>query len=146
MPLRILLCFCVSASSLTANALAQEANYLSVDATPDKPVQVSYHASTHKDCTPAPPPTIRVIEPPKSGMLTVRRGEVQTDRIAGCPGLKTPVQVVFYLARVNYNGPDHAKYEVTPESGVAATYDVTITVKSPPAQSAPPVTGGGRFE
>ena len=74
-------------------------------------------------------------------MLTVRRGEVQTDRIAGCPGLKTPVQVVF-TGCVNYTGPDHAKYEVMPESGVVATYDVTITVKSLPAQSVPPVTGG----
>ena len=142
MALRILLFFWLSASRLTATALAQEANYLSVDAVSGKPVQLSYHASTHNDCTPAPPPTIRVIESPKFGMLTVRRGEVQTDRIAGCPGLKTPVQVVFYLARVNYTGLDHAKYEVMPESGVVATYDVTITVKSPPAQSVPPVTGG----
>ena len=46
--------------SLTATAtLAQDANYSSVEATSDKPVQLSYHASAHKNCTPAPQPTIK---------------------------------------------------------------------------------------
>ena len=65
MALRILLFFWLSASRVTPTALAQEANYLSVDAVSAKPAQLSYHASTHNDCTPATTPTIRVIEPPK---------------------------------------------------------------------------------
>jgi hypothetical protein len=139
-PVRTFLFSC-GAASLTATAtLAQDANYSSVNATSEKPVQLSYHASAHKNCTPAPLPTIRVIEAPKSGMLMVRRGELKTDKVTGCPGLKTPVQVVFYLARAGYGGPDHVKYEVTSESGEVATHDVTITVKAAPAQS-PPATG-----
>ena len=84
-------------------------NYTSVDATSDKPVQLGYHASAHKNCTPAPLPTIRVIEAPKSGMLTVRRAVLTTERVAGCPGLKTPAQVVLYLARPGYAGPKMAR-------------------------------------
>ena len=125
---------------IAAHTLAQDANYSSVEATSDKPVQLSYHASAHKNCTPAALPTIRVIESPKSGTLTVRRAVLTTDKVAGCPGLKTPAQAVFYLAHAGYAGPDHVKYEVTTENGEVATYDVTITVKAAPAQS-PPATG-----
>ncbi len=54
------------------------------------------YAEAHKDCTPALLPTIRVIEAPKSGTLTVRVGELKTNQVASCPGLKTPACVVFY--------------------------------------------------
>ena len=122
-------------------ALAQDANYSSVEASSDKPVQLGYHASAHKkNCAPASLPNIRVIEAPKSGTLTVRKAVLTTDMIAGCPGRKTPVEVVLYLAHADYAGPDQVKYEVTSESGAVATYDITITVKAAPAPS-PPATG-----
>jgi len=123
------------AASLTATAaLAQDANYTSVEATSDKPVELSYHASAHKNCTPAAQPMIRVVEAPKSGTLTVRGAVLKTNKVAGCPGLKTPAQVVFYLAHAGYVGPDHVKYQVTSENGEVTTNDVTIVVKAPPAQ------------
>jgi hypothetical protein len=87
------------AAIIVTSALAQPApssNYTSFEATSAKPVQIGYHAEAHKDCTPAPLPTIRVIEAPKSGTLTVRVGELKTNQVAGCPGLKTPARVVFY--------------------------------------------------
>ena len=68
-----------------------------------------------------PLPVVRVIEAPKSGMLTVRRGELKTDQVAGCPGLKIPAQVVFYQARVGATGSDHLVYEVTTPTGEVTT-------------------------
>jgi hypothetical protein len=133
-PLRTLALSGAAASLIATAALAQDVNYTSVEATSGKPLQLSYHASAHKNCTPAPLPTIRVIEAPKSGTLTVRGAVLKTDKIAGCPGLKTPAQVVFYLAHAGYVGPDHVKYEVTSENGEVATNDVTIVVKAAPAQ------------
>jgi len=135
--LRILFLACATASLTATGTLAQDANYSSVEATSEKPVQLSYHASAHKNCTPAPLPTIRVIEAPKSGILTVRKAELTTDKVAGCPAVKVPAQVIFYQARTGYAGPDHVKYEVTSENGEVATYDVTIAVKAVPPQSAP---------
>jgi hypothetical protein len=123
-----------TASLMGVPSLAQSTNYTSVEATSDNPVQLSYHASAHKNCTPAPLPTVRVIEAPKSGTLTVRGAVLKTDKVAGCPGLKTPAQVVFYLARPGYAGPDHVKYEVTSENGEIGAYDVTIGVKAAPHQ------------
>lgn len=118
-------------------ALAQTANYRSVEATAGTPVELSYHASAHKNCTPAPLPTVRVIEAPKSGTLTVRRAVLTTDKIAGCPELKVPAQVVFYQASTGYAGPDHVSYEMTTENGEDAIYDMTITVTAPPATNPP---------
>ena len=62
------------------------------------------------------------------------RGELKTDQIAGCPGLKMPAQVVFYQARTGATGSDHLVYEVTNPTGEVGTYDVTINIKNPPLQ------------
>lgn len=140
-PLRSFIFFCATASLTGTATLAQDANYLSVNAAWDKPVQLTYHASAHKNCTPARLLTIRVIETPTSGTLTIRKLVITTDKVPGCPSLKTPAQVVLYLAHAGCVGPDRAKYEVTSENGEVNTYDVTITVKAPPAHR-PPTTGG----
>jgi hypothetical protein len=97
--------FPLVAAVISTAAFAQPApttNYTSFEASP--PVQLGYYASAHKDCTPAPLPKIRAVGAPKSGTLTVRRGELPTDKIAGCPDLKTSAQIVFYQARA---GSDH---------------------------------------
>jgi hypothetical protein len=87
--LRTLLCAFATASVCVSASLAQDANYTSADALPDKPVQLSYHASANKNnCSPGALPTIRIIEAPKSGRLTVCNAVLTTNRIAGCPQLK----------------------------------------------------------
>ncbi len=119
-------------------------SYTSVEATPDKPVQLSYHASAHRgNCSAVPVPTVRVTEPPKEGALVVREAVLTTDKVAGCPQLKVPAEVVFYQARSGYTGPDHVAYQVTSENGQVATYDVTITVKEGSARSKPIEPGTG---
>jgi hypothetical protein len=138
--------FALVGAILSTVALAQPAptsNYTSFEATSAKPVQLGYYASAQKNCTPAPIPTIRVIEAPKSGTLTVRRGELKTDQIAGCPGLKMPAQVVFYQARAGATGSDHLVYLVTNPTGEVGSYDVTITIKTPPEQVKP--SGGSKI-
>jgi hypothetical protein len=146
MVLRTILFAFATACVCASTTFAEDANYASVDAIPDKPVQLSYHASAHKsNCAPGVAPTVRVIEAPKSGMLAVREAVLTTDKIAGCPALKTPAQVVFYTANTDYAGPDHVKYEVKDENGKVATYDMTITVKAaPPAPSSPNGTTGSQ--
>jgi len=128
----------VAAGFLVATAaLAQSANYASYETTTDKPVQLGYYASAHKNCTPAALPTVRVLEAPKGGVLIVRKGVLATDQVAGCTGLKTPAQIAFYQPRAGYTGPDRVSYEVTSENGDVATYEMTITVKAAPATTPP---------
>jgi hypothetical protein len=144
--LAVLIPLVAAAISISTVALAQPAptsNYTSIEATSDKPVQLSYHGSAHKNCTPAPLPTVRIIEAPKSGILTVRKAVLTTDKIAGCPGLKIPAQVVSYQARAGAAGNDHIVYEVTDFNGEVGTYDVTIKIKEAPEQVRPP--GGSKI-
>ncbi len=121
---------------ISVAALAQTAptsNYTSVEAIPNKALQLGYYASAHKsNCTPAPMPTIRVRQNPKSGLLIVRRATLTTNNVPGCPGLKIPAQVVFYQARGGAAGSDHVVYEVTNANGEVGNYDVSITIKEAP--------------
>ena len=138
-PLAVLFALAAAVISTSIAALAQPAptsNYTSVEAISDKPVQLSYHASAHAaNCTAAALPTVRVTQPPKSGILTVRKAILTTDKVAGCPPIKTPAQVVFYQARAGATGSDHVVYEVTSENGEVGTYDVTINIKEAPKPS-----------
>ena len=126
-----------TAGLVATAAFAQSVKYTSVEAVAGKALQLTYHASVHKDCRPGRIPTVRVIEPPTSGTLTVRAAQLTTPRVPGCPPVKAPAQVIFYEFRVGYAGPDHVKYEVTSENGAVATYDTTIAVKAGPAPSPP---------
>jgi hypothetical protein len=112
---------------LASAALAEgSVSYTSVEATADKPVQLSCHASAHRgNCSGALAQAVRVTEPPKGGALVVRS------------------EVVFYQAHSGYTGPDH---QVTNENGEVATYDVKITVKEGAGPSAPNGRGGERAE
>jgi hypothetical protein len=135
---RTMLLSCALVGFVAAPALGQALNYTSVEAIAGKPVQLTYHADAHKStCTPAPIPTFRVVEPPKNGVLTVRKAVLSTDKIPGCPGLKTPALVVFYQAKEGYSGSDHVSYAVTNAEGQTQGYDVTITVKPVPAGEVP---------
>jgi hypothetical protein len=126
-------CFRVSA------ALAQASNYTSIETTSGTPIRLGYHASAHKNCTPAQLPAIKVSEPPKAGALVVRKGTLATDKVPGCGLIRVPVQVVFYNPRDGYVGPDHVQYEVTNSNGQTTTYDITVTVKAtPPGAAVPP--------
>ena len=134
----MMLLSCALTCFVSVPTLGQETSYTSVEAIAGKPVQLTYHADAHKStCTAAPIPTFRVIEPPKDGVLTVRKAVLTTNKVAGCPGLKTPALVVFYQAKDGYSGPDHVSYAVTNAEGKVQGFDVTITVKAPPAGSAP---------
>jgi hypothetical protein len=115
-------------------AFGQALNYTSVEAVAGKPVQLTYHADAHKStCAPGPVPTLRVVEPPKEGVLTVRQAVLTTDKVVGCPRLKTPALVVFYQAKDGYSGTDHVRYAVMNAQGQTEGYDVTVTVKPPSA-------------
>lgn len=132
--LRTVLALCAIAA-IMPRASAQPApalNYTSYEAIPGKALQIGYYGSANRNCTPAALPTIRVMEAPQSGTLTVRVGSLTTDGINGCPRLKLPVQILFYLARPGVAGRDHLLYTVTSQNGEVGGYDVTIKINPAP--------------
>lgn len=121
-------------------AFAQSANYTSVETIAGVATRIGYYASAKKDCTPAPLPTIRVLKPPKRGILSIKAGAVVTNQLANCPNLKAPAQVLFYQGNADYQGADELVYEVTSSSGEVGVYNVSVTVKEAP-RPAPPTPG-----
>ena len=119
---------------LTSAQPAPSTNYTSFEVESGKTVQVGYYAQAHKDCTPSKLPIIRVVETPALGTLTVRPAELKTDKVANCPELKLPAQVVSYQSRDKTIGSDNVKYSVTYPDGELALYDLTIRIKEPPAR------------
>jgi hypothetical protein len=110
-------------------AFSQSANYKSTETVAGVASQLDYFATGKKDCSPAAPPTVRVITPPKHGLLTIRRGTVTTNKIQNCPNLQTPVNVIFYTGNAGYAGPDEVVYEVTDSKGEVSVYNIAVNVK-----------------
>jgi hypothetical protein len=108
---------------------APSMNYTSFQLVADQPVQLGHYGSGHKDCSAAPLPAIRVVEPPKLGQLTVRRARIVTNEVARCPNLMTGALVVSYRAHIGSAGADHLVYELTAFNGEVGIYDVMIDVK-----------------
>jgi hypothetical protein len=132
---RIVLIAATMVAGIVSGAYGQPApstNYTSIEAEPSKPLQVGYYAQAHKDCSLSKLPIVHVVEAPTLGTLTVRPGELKTDRVPNCPSLKIPAQMVFYQARPKATGSDHVMYSVTYPNGEIALYDVAIHVKEPP--------------
>jgi hypothetical protein len=127
----LLMCVGALASAISPVLSAeppQSTSYSTFEVTAGNRVQLGYYATAKKDCSPAPVPTVRMIEPPRSGTLTVRRGLLSTN-IGGCTGIKIPAQVAFYAARSGTTGKDHLIYEVTNPDGAVNVYDITIEIE-----------------
>lgn len=113
----------------TSSALSQSINYKSAEVLSGVTSQLNFFATGKKDCTSAPPPSIKVITSPKHGLLTIRRGTMTTNKIPYCPSLKIQANVIFYTSNAGYTGPDEIVYEITDAKGEIALYNFTITVK-----------------
>jgi hypothetical protein len=110
------------------SALTAE-NYSSVEAVSGKTLQLNSHASVTKDCSSAPLPTIRLVERPRAGTFTVRRGTLTGAQVGNCRNLNIPAEGVFFTSRPGYVGDDHVVYELITFEGKAEKYDIVITVR-----------------
>lgn len=121
---------CVAASGIPGAAFGQTANYSSQQALQGTPLRLNVHASGNKiTCAPAALPIIKVIEPPTSGTLTIRQGEMTTNKLGNCDRVKLPAQILFYTARSDFIGRDHLVYGLTSANGQGEVFDITIEVK-----------------
>lgn len=122
-----------TSGALPSPGLGQSVSYSSYTVVQDQELRLNVHASGNKaTCAAAPLPAVKVIEPPKSGTLTVRRAELTTDKLAGCPRVKLPAQAVFYRSRSDFIGKDMVVYGVTNAAGGAEVFNITIEVTKGP--------------
>ncbi len=121
----------LAALAIAGPAAAQQQIFRSVDAQPGRQLRLTIAGNVGQDCKPGIPVEIKVLTPPKNGALVVRSGETPAGQLKRCPGLKVPVQAVFYQAKNGYSGPDEVSYEVR-RDGKVTTEVVRITVTDKP--------------
>ena len=126
-----------AASLFAATALAQTTDYTSFDATPGKPVEIGNYAAIGTNCTAGVAPTIKVVEPPKSGTLSVRSGE-RVYSVANCPPIKIRAEVLTYEARDGATGTDRLVYDIVSAAGQVSTKDVTLRLQDTPKPAPAP--------
>jgi hypothetical protein len=73
--MRALVPFAAASVMLAATAFAQTTDFTSFEAVPGKPIEIGNYAAIGNACAAGAPPAIKVVEPPRSGTLSVRAGE-----------------------------------------------------------------------
>ena len=123
-------------ATMAGAQLGPPTKYTTFKAVSGKAVELGNYASANQNCSPGPAPAIHVVEPPKSGTLTVRVAQLTYNNVFGCPPIKMPAQVLTYEARDSGADRDHLIYDVSGAKGEVTIYDVTIEI-APSAKPAP---------
>jgi hypothetical protein len=122
----------VLTSTMAAAQLGPPTKYTSFKAVSGKAIELGNYASANQNCSPGPAPAIHVVEPPKSGTLTVHVAQLTYSNVFGCPPIKMPAQVLTYEARDSGVDRDHLIYDVAGAKGEVTIHDVTIEIAPPP--------------
>jgi hypothetical protein len=93
-----------------------------------KNIQVGLYINVRPDCTSGPLPTIRLVNPPANGTLTIRRGKVNATNYKQCLALEVPGFVAFYKSKADFTGTDVATVEVKYPQGRTEIQRITIAV------------------
>jgi hypothetical protein len=110
-------------------AAQQERVYQSARAASGKEARIAlFGRANAKECKTLLVPEIRVVDPPKHGVLVIRTATVTTNRYQSCGALRIPAQVLFYRSRTGYVGPDSISFIVTFENGMSQEHSIAITV------------------
>jgi hypothetical protein len=93
-----------------------------------KNIQVGLYINVRPDCSSGPLPTIRLVNPPANGTVTIRRGKVNATNYKRCLALEIPGLVAFYKSKTDFTGTDVTTIEVKYPQGRTEIQRITITV------------------
>lgn len=93
-----------------------------------KNIQVGLYINVRPDCTSGPLPTIRLVNPPANGTVTIRRGKVNATNYKQCLALEVPGFVAFYKSKADFTGTDVTTIEVKYPQGRTEIQRITINV------------------
>lgn len=121
----------------TTSAMAQERLFRSVDVAAGKQVRLGMVGNVTPQCTIGPKPELKVLTPPKHGVLALRSGTTKPGMLGRCPKLEVPAEGVFYQAPAGFSGSDELVYQVTRADGRNQVVTVKITVQAATAPRQP---------
>ena len=115
---------------ITTPVFAQERLFRSVDAVAGSQVRLGLVGNVTPECKVGPKPELKVVSPPKHGILAVRSGKTKPGSLARCPNLEIPAEGVFYQPAANFNGTDEVVYQVNRPDGRNQIVTIRITVRA----------------
>ena len=98
-----------------------------------KDIRIGVYVNIRPDCTSGPLPTIRLVEPPAHGKVTVKKGNVDATNYKQCLALSVPAYVAFYRSEKDFLGNDSVLLEVRYPDGKQELQHIVITVRRPGA-------------
>ena len=124
----------VALMALTLSGTASEAGYAYKVAAAGKPLQLYWATSVNPDCSSAGAVTMKVVQSPSHGRVTISRTGVFPSFSAmnvrqRCNARRVAGVKAFYTSQRGYQGPDRVAIDVIFPTGRYERHDVSITVR-----------------
>nr|WP_234681409.1 hypothetical protein [Bradyrhizobium sp. Oc8] len=100
----------------------------------NKDTRIGVFINVLPDCTSGPLPTIRLVNAPASGKVTVKPAKVKATNYKACLALEVPAYVAFYRSQPDFIGDDLVTIEVKYAGGRTEIQKITVNVAGPGAQ------------
>ncbi|MEK9281903.1 MULTISPECIES: hypothetical protein [unclassified Bradyrhizobium] len=105
-----------------------------VKSAPNRDTRIGVYINVLPDCTSGPLPTIRLVNPPVSGKVTVKSAKVKATNYKSCLALEVPAYVAFYKSQPDFIGDDVLTIEVKYAGGRTEIQKITVNVTGPGTQ------------
>jgi len=93
-----------------------------------KDIRVGVFINVKPDCSSGPLPTIRLVDKPANGTVTVKSGKVNAKNYKQCLALEVPAYVAFYKSEPTFSGVDTFLIEVRYPEGRIEMQKLNVTV------------------
>jgi hypothetical protein len=95
---------------------------------PGKDIRVGVYINVKPDCSSGPLPTIRLVDRPANGNVTVKSGKINARNYKQCLALEVPAYIAFYRSEPGFAGVDAFTIEVKYQDGRTETQKLSVTV------------------
>ena len=93
-----------------------------------KDIRVGVFVNVKQDCSSGPLPTIRLVDKPANGTVTVKSAKINAKNYKQCLALEVPGYVAFYKSEPTFNGTDTFSIEIRYPEGRVETQKLSVTV------------------
>ena len=123
----VMLALTMAGAVISSAALGQTVTR-SAKGEPGKDIRVGVFINVKQDCSSGPLPTIRLVEKPANGSVTVKSAKINAKNYKQCLALEVPAYVAFYKSEPSFNGVDTFVIEVRFPEGRTEMQKLNVTV------------------
>ena len=122
------LALALAGAGLSSAAMAQTTLTRAARGEPGKDIRVGVFINVKQDCSSGPLPTIRLVDKPSNGTVTVKSAKINAKNYKQCLAVEVPGYVAFYKSEPTFNGIDTFSIEVTYPEGRTEMQKLNVTV------------------